>query len=148
MSTQVSSAPSAPLPDARAGRDCAALLGSRGDGLGRLAAVGGWIAAVQGSCPPRPFRRIRAVLVSAPLDEHVADDPDRAPVLDALTARVGASRRLVEVASVTPDDAGRAARPTVPELTVEEFEPTPAPTWSWWAPGARAARRTSRPPPR
>jgi nicotinate-nucleotide--dimethylbenzimidazole phosphoribosyltransferase len=123
MSTEVTSALPAPLPDPHAGRDCAALLSTRGDGLGRLAAIGGWIAGVQGSCPPRPFRRIRAVLVSAPRDDAVAAaDPtlDRAPVLDALTAAVGATRRLVEVASVSADDAG--SRAGVPELTAEEFE--------------------------
>jgi nicotinate-nucleotide--dimethylbenzimidazole phosphoribosyltransferase len=106
----------APLPDARAGRECATLLAERGDGLGRLAAIGGWIAAAQGACPPHPFRRIRAVLVSAPPDEPSEAPPD-APVLDALTAGIGATRRLVEVASIA-----LAAGSTVPELTAEEFE--------------------------
>lgn len=127
MSTQVTSALPAPLPDARAGRTCAELLASRGDGLGRLAAIAGWIAGVQGDCPPRPFRRIRAVLVSAPLDEGTGAAAnaslDRAPVLDSLTAGVGATRRLVEVASVSPGDSGSPAGPAgVPELTDEEFE--------------------------
>lgn len=110
------SAPPAPLPDARAGRECATLLAERGDGLGRLAAIAGWVAATQGACPPRPFRRIRAVLVTAPPDE-----PDGAgaatPVLDALTAGLGATRRLVEVASVSPVSGS-----VVPELGAEEFQ--------------------------
>jgi nicotinate-nucleotide--dimethylbenzimidazole phosphoribosyltransferase len=57
------------------------------------------------------------VLVAAPPDESTpAATADRVPVLDALTAGTGATRRLVEVASVTP-----ASGSAVPELSAEEF---------------------------
>ncbi len=89
-------------------------------GLGRLAELGVWLAAVQGTCPPRPPARARVVVVAA---DHgiaaagVSADPPgatarqvaaigehTAPV--AVTAPVaGASVRVVDV-GVDADPAG------------------------------------------
>jgi nicotinate-nucleotide--dimethylbenzimidazole phosphoribosyltransferase len=143
MSAEVTAPEAPPRPDAAAGRASAELVGAQGDGLGRLAGLAGWAAGVQGVHPPRHFRRVRAVLVAAALNVGVggglatADDPPQAdgpeaPVLDALAAGVGATRRLVEVASLPNGSAASPSGDTaagtsfrafdLPELTAEEFE--------------------------
>ena len=86
--------------------------------LGRLAELGVWLAAAQGSCPPRPPARPRVVVIAgdhgiaeAGVSAHPPEMTQRqvaavrehtAPV-GVLAPRVGASVRVVDVALAGPD---------------------------------------------
>jgi nicotinate-nucleotide--dimethylbenzimidazole phosphoribosyltransferase len=86
--------------------------------LGRLEEVSVWLAGVQGTCPPRPFRRIRAVVfagdhgvaasgVSAYPSEvtaqMVANFAAGGAAVNVIARKVGASVRVVDVAVDTPE---------------------------------------------
>ncbi|GAA2553122.1 nicotinate-nucleotide--dimethylbenzimidazole phosphoribosyltransferase [Pseudonocardia hydrocarbonoxydans] len=102
-------------PDAQAQRAAAARIAELAvplDGLGRLAELGCWLAAVQGTCPPLPPGRARVVVVaadhgiaaggvsrhpgSATLEQVRAVREHTAPV-SVLAPVSGASIRIVDV---------------------------------------------------
>jgi nicotinate-nucleotide--dimethylbenzimidazole phosphoribosyltransferase len=87
--------------------------------FGRVADLGGWLAGVQASVPPHPFRRVRLVLVASPdARDRTLEAPVDELVAAGLAAAAGVSRRVVDV--VSGDPGGRAG--DVPELTGDEFE--------------------------
>jgi nicotinate-nucleotide--dimethylbenzimidazole phosphoribosyltransferase len=117
----------APDTDARraAVARCAELAVPAG-GLGRLAELGVWLAAVQGACPPRPPARPRVVVIAgdhgiaeAGVSAHPAATTERqvaavrensAPVA-VLAPVAGASVRVVDVAlDRAPDGAAERYR--------------------------------------
>ncbi|WP_250287071.1 MULTISPECIES: nicotinate-nucleotide--dimethylbenzimidazole phosphoribosyltransferase [unclassified Frankia] len=87
--------------------------------LGRLEEISVWLAGVQGACPPRPFRRIRAVIIagdhgiartgvsafpSEVTAQMVANFAAGGAAVNVLARTVGASVRVVDV-SVDADEA-------------------------------------------
>lgn len=114
-------APTIPPVDAEArsaARTRQAVLTKPAGALGRLEDVSIWLASVQGSCPPRPFRRIRAVVVagdhgvaaagvsaypSEVTAQMVANFAAGGAAVNVLARKIGASVRVVDVAVDTPE---------------------------------------------
>nr|WP_308301455.1 nicotinate-nucleotide--dimethylbenzimidazole phosphoribosyltransferase [Frankia sp. AiPa1] len=86
--------------------------------LGRLEALSVWIAGAQGACPPRPFTRVRAVVIAAdhgiagagvsafPSDvtaQMVANFAAGGAAVNVLARQAGAEVRVVDVAVDTPE---------------------------------------------
>ncbi len=103
-----------------AARDRQATLTKPPGALGRLEDLSIWLAGVQGTCPPRPFERIRAVVIAG--DHGVAHDGVSAfppevtaqmvanfaaggAAVNILAAQVGATVRVVDVSVDTPVEA-------------------------------------------
>jgi nicotinate-nucleotide--dimethylbenzimidazole phosphoribosyltransferase len=86
--------------------------------LGRLEALSTWLAGAQGICPPRPFRRIRAVVVAGDhgiaeagvsafppevTAQMVANFAAGGAAVNVLARGVGASVRVVDVSVDAPE---------------------------------------------
>jgi nicotinate-nucleotide--dimethylbenzimidazole phosphoribosyltransferase len=95
--------------------------------LGRLEDVSIWLAGVQGTCPPRPFERVRAVVVAGDhgiakqgvsafppevTAQMVANFAAGGAAVNVLARRVGATVRVVDVSVDGPsaDDRYRVRR--------------------------------------
>lgn len=142
--------PAVTPPDAEARRAAVARYGELDvpvGGLGRLAELGVWLAATQGTCPPRPPSRPRVIVLAADhgiaaagVSVHPAGSTSaQVEAVRAATAPVavlapvaGASVRVVDVALDTDPPEGAAARyrvrrgsgriDTEDALTAEEVE--------------------------
>jgi nicotinate-nucleotide--dimethylbenzimidazole phosphoribosyltransferase len=101
--------------------------------LGRLEDLSAWVCAVQGVCPPRPFTRIRVVIVAAdhgiasagvsayPSDvtaQMVANFKAGGAAVNVLARQAGATVRVVDAGVGTP--SGRIDREDA--LSLQEFE--------------------------
>lgn len=77
-------------------------------GLGRLGELGCWLAAVQGTCPPRPPERPRVVVVAA--DHGIAAAGVSADPSTATARRVAAAREHSAPVAVVAPVAGASLR--------------------------------------
>lgn len=103
--------PAVTAPDADARRAAVARhteLAVPAGGLGRLAELGCWLAAAQGSCPPRPPARPRIVVVAA--DHGVAAAGVSAHPASATAALVSAVRGNTAPVTVLATVAGASVR--------------------------------------
>jgi nicotinate-nucleotide--dimethylbenzimidazole phosphoribosyltransferase len=91
--------------------------------LGRLAELGCWLAAAQGSCPPRPPARARVVLVAA--DHGITAAGVSAYPFDVTARRVVAAREHTTPAAVLALVAGASVR--VVDVAVDHSPDAPAP---------------------
>jgi nicotinate-nucleotide--dimethylbenzimidazole phosphoribosyltransferase len=118
--------PPVPSPDAEARRAAVARyaeLAVPAGALGRLAELGCWLAAVQGTCPPRPPARPRVVLVAA---DHGVAAAGVSAYPSAVTARqVVTAREHTSPAAVLALSAGASVR--VVDVAVDHSPDAPPP---------------------
>jgi nicotinate-nucleotide--dimethylbenzimidazole phosphoribosyltransferase len=113
-------------PDAEARRAAVARyaeLAVPAGALGRLAELGCWLAAAQGTCPPRPPGRPRVVLVAA--DHGVAAAGVSAYPSDVTARQVVAAREQTTPATVLALAAGASVR--VVDVAVDHSPDAPPP---------------------
>ena len=118
--------PPVPSPDAEARRAAVARyaeLAVPAGALGRLAELGCWLAAAQGTCPPRPPARPRVVLVAA---DHGVAAAGVSAYPSAVTARqVVTAREHTLPAAVLALSAGASVR--VVDVAVDHSPDAPPP---------------------
>jgi nicotinate-nucleotide--dimethylbenzimidazole phosphoribosyltransferase len=118
--------PPVPSPDAEARRAAVARyaeLAVPAGALGRLAELGCWLAAAQGTCPPRPPARPRVVLVAA---DHGVAAAGVSAYPSAVTARqVVTAREHTSPAAVLALSAGASVR--VVDVAVDHSPDAPPP---------------------
>jgi nicotinate-nucleotide--dimethylbenzimidazole phosphoribosyltransferase len=118
--------PPVPSPDAEARRAAVARyaeLAVPAGALGRLAELGCWLAAAQGTCPPRPPARPRVVLVAA---DHGVAAVGVSAYPSAVTARqVVTAREHTSPAAVLALSAGASVR--VVDVAVDHSPDAPPP---------------------
>ncbi|GAA4862972.1 nicotinate-nucleotide--dimethylbenzimidazole phosphoribosyltransferase [Saccharopolyspora rosea] len=120
--------PEVPAPDEQARRQAVVrqeLLTKPAGSLGRLEEIGVWVAARQGTCPPRPFDRARVVVFAGDhgIAQHgvsaypsevtgqmVRNFLDGGAAVNVLAANAGATVRVVDVAVDADTPAAVSAR--------------------------------------